>query len=187
MPANRHIAHAEADLYAQTLLDGLAADGGVDAVVEGLGQMEQILAYNRSHIELTNALEDPDRTPEECNKLVQAVFADCQPTLKAVLGVMAERGDFDALSRILDAFRDKISGKLGVTVVDVTTYVELDDHLRDLIKRKVNADFGTEVVLRERIDRSILGGIIMNANGKRIDASMATMLDNARFELRKNK
>ena len=34
-----------------------------------------------------------------------------------------------------------------------------------------------KVVLNEHVDKSLLGGIIMSANGRRIDASMRFQLD----------
>ena len=73
---------------------------------------------------------------------------------------------------------------LNVTVVDVTTVVPLDDHLREVITKKSEADLGTKVVLRESIDKSLIGGILMSANGKRIDASMTSQLEAARNVLK---
>ena len=64
------------------------------------------------------------------------------------------------------------------------TAVELDDHLREVITKKAEADLGTNVVLREHIDKSLLGGILMSANGKRIDASVLSQLESARNVLK---
>ena len=70
-------------------------------------------------------------------------------------------------------------------VVDVVTRVALDDHLREVIKNKAGKDLGCDVVLNESIDTSLLGGIIMSAGDKRIDASVASQLNNARIVLKK--
>lgn len=184
MPNNRHVEQAEAELYASTLIDALMADGGLDAVLRVRSELDVILLYNRSHVDLTNALADPGYTPEQRVRLVKEVFADCHPSLVSVLGVAVERGDFENLPRVKSAFERLITEKLNVTVVDITTRVALDDHLREVIKNKAAADFGTDVVLNETIDTRLLGGIIMNANGKRIDASVNTLLDVARSALK---
>ena len=84
----------------------------------------------------------------------------------------------------MNAYRNAAEEKLGVAVVDVTTVVALDDHLREVITEKLSADLGKKVVLREHIDASILGGIIMSTNGKRIDASVASELEHARIVLK---
>ena len=69
-------------------------------------------------------------------------------------------------------------------MVDVTTAVPLDDELRQLITEKAEADLGRRAVLRERIDASILGGIIMDVDGNYIDASMISQLNRARNVLK---
>ena len=60
----------------------------------------------------------------------------------------------------------------------------LDDGLRQLITEKAEADLGRRAVLRERIDASILGGIIMDVDGNYIDASMISQLNRARNVLK---
>ena len=68
-------------------------------------------------------------------------------------------------------------------MVDVISAVSLDEHLREVIKNKLSRDLGSDILLREHVDKSILGGIIMSAHGKRLDASMATQLEHARVAL----
>ena len=64
--------------------------------------------------------------------------------------------------------------------------MELNDDLRDLIKNKVKNELGKDAVLNERINKNMLGGIIMSVQGKRIDASVRAQLDRARIVLKKN-
>lgn len=184
MSTNRHIAKAEVELYAATLVDPTNEAGGIEAVMQLRSQFEQILAYDRSHAELHEALRRiADGT--ERSEFVRGVFAECQPALATVLGVMAERGQFDLLTRVWNAFNRQIVEKLGVHVVDVTTRIELDDALRTVIADKARADLGGEVYLNETVDPSIIGGIIMSADGNRIDASVRTLLEDARNVLKK--
>ncbi len=184
MPTNRHVEQAQALVYATTLVDAAQAEGGLDAVMADRAQLDQIVSYNRSHVELHDFLTDVAYTGVQRKEVVEKVFSDCRPELVSVLGVMAERGDFDKLPKVRGLFNDLLAEKLNVTVVDVTTRVSLDDHLREVIKNKAAADLGTDILLNETIDENMLGGIIMNANGKRIDASMDTMLANARSVLK---
>lgn len=186
MPTNRHVEQAEAEAYASTLVDAAQAQGGLDAVMDVRAQLEQITLFNNSSVDLKDVMEDPGYTPEQRATIVKNTFAACSPVLVSVLGVMAERGDFGKLSKVKNRFNELIAEKLNVNVVDVTTRVPLDDHLREVIKNKAAADFGTDIVLVEHIDKKMLGGIIMYANGKRIDASVNTMLAHARNVLKEN-
>ena len=96
---------------------------------------------------------------------------------------MVERGEVNLLTRVNRAYAELAEAELGAVIVDVTSAIELDDHLRDVIKNKLSRDFGTDILLREHVDPSILGGIIMSARGNRIDASMASQLERARVAL----
>ena len=98
---------------------------------------------------------------------------------------MAERGELDYLPRVVDGLVDDMASKLNLMIVDVTTAVELDDHLRDLIKKKAATELGKDIVLNERVDKSILGGIIMSTKDERIDASLLTQVEKTREALKK--
>ena len=184
MPTNRHVQKEKVATYASVLLDGALAAGGQDAVLEVRDQTERIIRIVRSNMDLSSSLQDSSYTPEQRNSLARNVFAQANPVLVDVLAVMAERGDFALLSRVWESYGEQVERKLNVTVVDVTTVVPLDDHLREVITKKSEADLGTNVVLRESIDKSLIGGILMSANGKRIDASMTSQLEAARNVLK---
>ena len=184
MPTNRQILKEKVATYSSVLLDGAYEAGGQDAVLEVRDQAERILRIARSNMDLSDALEDSSYTPEQRGQLVRNLFASSNPVLVDVLAVMAEREDFALLSRVWASYGGQLERKLNVTVVDVTTVVELDDHLREVITKKAEADLGTNVVLREHIDKSLLGGILMSANGKRIDASVLSQLESARNVLK---
>lgn len=184
MPTSRHVLREKVAAYASALLDGAYEAGGQDAVLEVRDQAERILRIARSNMDLSDALEDSSYTPEQRGQLVRNLFASSNPVLVDVLAVMAEREDFALLSRVWASYGEQLERKLNVTVVDVTTVVELDDHLREVITKKAEADLGTNVVLREHIDKSLLGGILMSANGKRIDASVLSQLESARNVLK---
>ncbi|MEG1826584.1 MAG: F0F1 ATP synthase subunit delta [Gordonibacter sp.] len=185
MPINRHVVREEVATYASVLLGGAYEAGGQSAVLEVRDQLEDILRATRSSMDLSTMLEDTSSyTAEQRTQVVRGVFAECNPVLVDVLAVMAERGDGALITRVWESYNDQLERRLNVSVVDVTTVVALDDKLRDLIINKTAADLGTDVVLREHIDQSLLGGILMSANGKRIDASVLTQLESARNVLK---
>ena len=184
MPTNRLIVKEEVAVYAAVLFDGAFEAGGQEAVLEVRDQMVRVAEAMRTNMELSVALSDPGYTPEQRGELARNVFAGCNPVLLDVLAVLAERGDAALLPRVLENYAEQLQSKLNLCVVDVTTAVPLDDALPRIITEKAEADLDTNVVLRESVDKSILGGIIMSTNGKRIDASVASQLDHARNVLK---
>lgn len=184
MATNRLVVKEEVAVFASVLFDAANEAGGQEAVLDVREQMGEIIRLMRADMNLAMALSSSEYTAEQRKGLVESVFADCHPALREVLAVMAERGQADLLSRVYTDYGTLVGEKLGLVVVDVTTAVPLDDKLRQLITEKAEADLGKKAVLRERIDKSILGGIIMSVDGNYIDASMISQLNRARHILK---
>jgi len=182
MPIDRTLIRRTVEVYAQTLLDALKARG---AVFDVSGELEQVLATIRGHVELRSVLGDKTIPGRERASIAQEVFCDFDPALVAVLAVLVERGELRFLSRINDCYIDLAEKELNAVFIDVTTAVELDDSLRSMIKEKYSAQFGRGVLLREHVDPAMLGGIVLSAHGNRIDASVNSLLENARNVLSK--
>ena len=107
----------------------------------------------------------------------------------------------EALLRMRDHFGENkevtltIAGKMARPYVQIAlegpifnplskTAVELDDYLRDLIKKKASSELGKNIVLKEHVDKSMLGGIIMSTKDERIDASLLTQVEKTREALK---
>ncbi len=183
MPTNRLVVKEEVATYADALFEAVRSAGGLDRVLSVRYQMEEIIAIVNADMNVSVALKGADYAPEQRAQLIRGTFADADEVLVDVMAVMAERGDITLLPRVYEAYGRLLADKLNTVVVDVTTVVPLDDELRSTIKQKAETDLGKDVVLRETIDESILGGIIMSTEGKRIDASVISQLNHARFVL----
>lgn len=105
--------------------------------------------------------------------------ADASPEVLSVLSQMAANGDLDKLSDVLDLYSEMADGDQQTVGVTVTTAVPLDHELRALITQKCELDLGCNVFLIERVDPSIIGGLILSANGRRRDASVRHQLEQA--------
>ncbi|WP_261428796.1 ATP synthase F1 subunit delta [Berryella wangjianweii] len=185
MPTNRLIIKKQVAVYASTLFEAAHAAGGPDGVFEVRDQARQVIAAVRQSAELQSVLKDAAYAPEQRSAVLKGVFASLNPALLEVLGVMAERTEADLLPRVWDAYEALIAERLGMCVVEVATTVQLDEHLRELVKKKAEGELGMKVLLEERVDPSLLGGIVMSARGQRIDASVATFAEVARETLKR--
>ena len=106
--------------------------------------------------------------------------AEASPEVLSVLSQMAAHGDLDKLGEVLDLYSEMADGDQQTVGVTVTTAVPLDNELRALITQKCELDLGCNVFLIERVDPSIIGGLILSANGRRRDASVRYQLEQAR-------
>ncbi len=180
MPTSRMLAKQVVATYAGVLFDAADSAGAVDDVYT---QLDAALRLVRSHAPLRDAMADDSVPGARRAGVAREVFAGLQPSLVSTLAVMVERNDFGLLANLVEAFDEISEERRGVVAVDVTTAVELSDALRESISAKLAADLGKGVVLRETVDPSIIGGIVISTHGHRIDASLASQLENARLVL----
>ena len=185
MPINRLVVKEQIATYTSLLFEAAKNDGGQEGVLEVCDQAKTIVAAIRGNAELDSVLKDPGYSPEQKAALARNVFAEANPALVSVVALMAERGELDYLSRVEQGLVERMADELNLMVVEVTTAVELDDHLRDLIKKKAGSELGKDIVLKEHIDKSMLGGIIMSTKDERIDASLLTQVEKTREALKK--
>ncbi len=177
MRTSRALAKQIIGSYAGVLFDAAAPTGSVDEVSM---QLEAVRRIVRGHAPLRDALLDDQASGEQRAQVVRDVFAGLNPVLLSTLAIMAERGNFDLLGSVAEEYGRVAEEKRDVVAVDVTTAVELSESLREALTEKLRTDMGKGVVLREKVDPAIVGGIVISTHGRRIDASIASQLENAR-------
>lgn len=180
MPSDRSLQRAIVATYASVLL-GEAREAGT--VFEVDGELSAIADIVSGNARLMAALKDDSIAVDARKNLVSTVFAQAAPAVRSMLGLMVERQEVGLLRQVREEYTRIAEEELGAVFVTVTTAVTLDDHLREVINDKLVGDFGTKVLVRETVDPQILGGIVMDARGKRIDASVRTQLERARVAL----
>lgn len=70
-----------------------------------------------------------------------------------------------------------------MTNVTVTSVVKLSPQQTTKIKDSVTRKYGSDVVYTFETDASILGGLIININSRKLDASVKTKLEDIKQEL----
>ena len=141
-------------------------------------EAEKVEAYTR-------ALMETARSEGRANAdLVQWQHArKFSPEVLETLAAMQREDDLDLVSQVAKQYKEYLDAEDKTVSVTVTTAVPLDDDLREKVRAKAEADLKAPVYLVERVDPSIIGGIMLEARGKRYDASVRAQLANIRKTL----
>lgn len=141
-------------------------------------EAEKVEAYTR-------ALMEAARSEGRANAdLVQWQHArKFSPEVLETLAAMQREDDLDLVSQVAKQYKEYLDAEDKTVSVTVTTAVPLDDDLREKVRAKAEADLKASVYLVERVDPSIIGGIMLEARGKRYDASVRAQLANIRKTL----
>ena len=139
---------------------------------------EKVEAYTR-------ALLDAARSEGRANAdLVQWQHAvKFTPEVLETLTAMREDNDLDLVKDVAHQYKTLVDQDDKTVSVTVTTAVPMDDKLRGEVSAKMEKDLKAPIYLVERVDPSIIGGIVIEERGNRYDASVKAQLVNIRKKL----
>jgi F-type H+-transporting ATPase subunit delta len=170
-----------ASAYARTLFDLASVADSVDATDEG---MTAATVAVRGNLDLREALTDTSVPAETKRAILREVFGETvTPEALAIVTLLVERGHTTAIGDVARLYREITETERGIVVAEVATAVPLDDALRASLTDKLAASLGRPVSLRERVDETILGGIVIKVAGRVLDGSVASQLDGVRRAL----
>jgi F-type H+-transporting ATPase subunit delta len=93
------------------------------------------------------------------------------------LQVTARRRRGGLLPQILEAYIAGQHERQGELVAQVRTAVPLEDVQRRSIAAALKKKFEKDIVLEERVDPRLMGGLVMRVGDQRIDGSLRSRLD----------
>lgn len=162
-------------IYAKALLEIAAEDGSMKELSEELDALSGIFDNNP---ELGGVLSVPTVAESEKIDLINTVFkgrvSDCALNF---LCVLAGKGRCRYLGGIADEFRTGYYQTAGISEVTVTTAVQLQKKARSKLVSKLEKMYGSKIILKEKIDPAIIGGMIVTCGDSMLDGSVKTKLE----------
>lgn len=158
-----------AALYGKALLG--AAGSRVEQIV---GELESIVkdCLNRFP-KLETAFASPRISEEEKDALIGRIFGGkVDKVLLNFMKVLARRRRLGSLRAIQAAVSEMRDEQLGRLRVKVTSAQPLTDAQKKEITANLKTKFGKEVVLLEKVDAGLLGGIILRIGDRVYDGSV---------------
>lgn len=170
-PAAEHLGR----LYAEALLAAASKAGVADAAVE---QLQQVVGdVIGEHPSLAAAMASPRVEANEKVRILDKLFADqLDPTLLRFLKVVAQRGRLGQLAYMAAAAREMRDEALGRVVAEVRSAVPLDDELKASVSSRLGDVLQKEVVIREKVDPELIGGLVIRVGDTVFDGSVAGRL-----------
>lgn len=160
--------------YAEALL-GLAGKAGAAAEVrEELTAIERLVAEQPGFRDLlTNPAIDADERRGSLERLFRGRASDL---VVDALQVMNRKGRIALVPAVAAAYRaahDRLERRVEVRVASA---VPLDDGQRKSLAAAIEGGTGLAPTLVERVDPSLVGGLVVSLGDTKIDASVASRL-----------
>ncbi len=169
-----------AKVYADALFELCSEDESYDSVHRNINDCRKVFADNP---DLLKFLSAPAINTDKKTELISEIFSDCGIVCN-LLCVITVKNRASLIYQITDCFNKLYNEYRNIAEITVTTCIPLSDTMREKLKAKLSAKFGKTVVMNEKVDKSILGGVIVQYENLQIDSSIKSKLNSVHNELK---
>lgn len=167
--------------YAEALFELALENDCLESVYEEFLSVIQIFDANPDFVKFLNL---PTVEWEEKEEIIAKAFGeDLSPVMFNFLNVTAKKGRAKSMPLIFSEFKALYNEKMNILEVTATTAIPLNDSLRKKLVKKLSAVSGKKIVLKERVDISIIGGIVLSYNNTEIHASVRDKLEKLKAQI----
>ena len=173
-----------ASRYAKSLLDLAVEKNTLEPVKEDMVLLNKVCTENHEFVLL---LKNPIVASDVKSKVIKGIFdGKVQELSMLFFDIIVRKSREMYLHEVAKAFMDQYNTYKNIVRAEVTTTFALTDDLRKEVNKVVAEISGKTVDLVEKIDASILGGIVIKVGDRQIDDSVSSKLKAMRRDLTKN-
>jgi F-type H+-transporting ATPase subunit delta len=162
--------------YATAVFD-LAKDGkAIKALESDVAALEAAMTESA---DLRTLLTSPLYSREQQSAAVGAIAKKMKlsDTTSNVLALLAAKRRLFVMPQLIAVLQDKLADARGEVTADVTTAKALTKAQTDKLAKTLKAQVGKSIIVKETVDASIIGGLIVKVGSKMIDTSIASKLN----------
>ncbi|MCI9253426.1 MAG: F0F1 ATP synthase subunit delta [Lachnospiraceae bacterium] len=170
--------------YGDALFELAVEEDKVDALLEEIGQLQQVLSENEEFGRLMN---HPKIIKEEKIQVAKNVFGGrLSDELLGFLIIIISKDRYRDIDAILDYFVAEVKQYKGIGVATVTTAVPLrEEQCRKIERRLLDTTSYTKMEMNYLLDKSLIGGMVIRIGDRVVDSSISTKLNELQKELLK--
>ncbi|HOP06492.1 MAG TPA: ATP synthase F1 subunit delta [candidate division Zixibacteria bacterium] len=169
------LAQEVAKKYANGLFLSVKGKKKVDLAYEQLQQLSELIEKDPT---ILHFLVAPHVLDENKLALLRDVFTGrLDPLFVELMILLVEKHRAGFLHEIIDEFVRLVEAEKGIARCTVITAVAIDNDERQKLNEKLVARTDLKVILEEKVDPAILGGMIVILHNEIIDGSVRRGLD----------
>lgn len=168
-------------VYAEALYTLACEEGLSEAILQQLKTLDSCFTQEPDFLRLLGAPNLPKS--ERCQILDDSFRGKVEPYLLNFLKILTEKGYMRQFSNCVQAYRDLYNQENGILPVTAITAVRLTDAQSAKLTEKLHNITGKRIELLNKLDPTVLGGMRLDYDGKRVDDTVSHRLDAVRSML----
>jgi F-type H+-transporting ATPase subunit delta len=153
-------------------------------LLQEIGADLQLILESLASSDISKWLSHPATSSERKKAILENSFADVQPLTKNFLYLLVDERRENELNGIASEFKKLALEATGMAEAIVTTAYPMSSSEKAELVTTFAEIIGKKLVMEERVDSDILGGVIVQVGDRLYDGSLKTKL--LRFQERLN-
>ena len=171
-----------ARVYVETLLRQADRHDVVDAVSEGIEAFDRALTSSR---DFRTFLEAPQIDADAKREVIATAFEGrVHALVLRFVDLVIDRKREALFPEIASTWRVLIDERANRQTATVESAVPIDDATLDAMRRALEEATGKNITIDQRVDESLLGGVVVKTGDLVMDASLRSKLSNLGRRLR---
>ena len=166
--------------YGDALYSLATEENCSDQVLDGLSLAVTAFQENPGYLTL---VQNPALPKEERLELLSNAFDGLHPYVLNLLKLLCGRSALGLAAGALEQFKSLLYEARGIVPVEAVSAVPLTEAQREALRDKLSAKLGKTILLENRIDPSVLGGVKLRYQGRELDGTAAGRLSSLRRAL----
>lgn len=167
-------------VYGNSLF-ALAKEESIDLNL--LEELKEIDALFSEEKDFFSMLDAPQISLEEKLKIADDVFAGCNLYVQNTIKLLIEKRSVAAFHYLAVQYEKMCLKAHNIEKVTAISAVPLSQKQQDALKEKLKTQLGKEITLINKIDPSILGGVVLRTDSLQIDGGVKHRLEEIKKEI----
>ncbi len=169
--------------YANALFELSLEENIADEVLCQSKEIKELLLQNPEFIKL---LDTPTIPKEEKVRVADKTFGDSvNKNLLNFMKVMIERKNANELLHSIDDFEVLYNKHYGIEKAVAITAVPMSEEMKNKLCEKLAKVTGEKIILTNKVDPSVIGGVVLEFSDKQYNDSIANKLSELKVRLKK--
>ena len=170
-----------ANRYAEALFQVGEEENSTTKLYEELKGLVDILKSNK---DFYNVLRSPLVPKAEKKELVEKIFnGRIDNRLKNFLKILIDKDKIEAIEAIEESYKERLNEKNNVLEGTVISAISMGEKEIKELEAKLSSKYNKNVTLENKVDESILGGVLVRLGNEEIDGTVKTRLSKMREQL----
>lgn len=170
-------------VYGQALYDLALSEDLSKTIADQLYVLDH--CFSQVEPAFLKLLSSPNVTKQErCQILDDSFRGKVHPYVLNFLKILTEKGYIRHFTHCVATYRDCYYRDNNILAVDAVTAIPLNTAQLKRLTQKLTSITGKSIILQNHIDPSVLGGIRLDYDGKRLDDTVSHRLESVRSMLK---